>query len=58
MGMILLPISQFSKVGTWGNWNIEGRIFGFIMCKKQTMDNKSFYKEMQNDPRSTDEYIF
>ena len=28
------------------------------MQKKQAMGDKSFYKEMQNDPRSTDEYIF
>ena len=26
--------------------------------KKQAMGDRSFYKEMQNDPRSTDEYIF
>lgn len=30
----------------------------YLMCKKQAMGDKSFYKEMQNDPRSSDEYIF
>ncbi|MFL0194832.1 phage terminase large subunit [Clostridium sp. WILCCON 0269] len=30
----------------------------YLMCKKQSMGEKSFYKEMQNDPRSTDDYIF
>lgn len=30
----------------------------YLMCKKQSMGDKSFYKELQNDPRSTDEYIF
>lgn len=30
----------------------------YLMCKKQSMGDKSFYKEMQNDPRSTDDYIF
>ncbi|KPV56960.1 hypothetical protein QJ48_24800 [Paenibacillus sp. A3] len=30
----------------------------YLMCKKQAMGEKSFYKELQNDPRSTDEYIF
>lgn len=30
----------------------------YLMCKKQAMGEKSFYKEMQNDPRSTDDYIF
>jgi hypothetical protein len=30
----------------------------YLMCKKQAMGDKSFYKEMQNDPRSTDDYIF
>ena len=30
----------------------------YLMCKKQAMGDKSFYKELQNDPRSTDEYIF
>ena len=30
----------------------------YLMCKKQSMGDRSFYKEMQNDPRSSDEYIF
>ncbi|MDD4690540.1 MAG: phage terminase large subunit, partial [Eubacteriales bacterium] len=30
----------------------------YLMCKKQAMGDKSFYKEMQNSPRSTDDYIF
>ncbi|MCC3382245.1 hypothetical protein JO375_23345 [Paenibacillus sp. UY79] len=30
----------------------------YLMCKKQAMGEKSFYKELQNHPRSTDEYIF
>jgi len=30
----------------------------YLMCKRQAMGDKSFYKEMQNDPRSTDDYIF
>lgn len=30
----------------------------YLMCKKQAMGEKSFYKELQNDPRSTDDYIF
>ena len=30
----------------------------YLMCKKQSMGDKSFYKELQNDPRSTDDYIF
>lgn len=30
----------------------------YLMCKKQAMGDKSFYKEMQNDPRSSDDYIF
>ncbi|MDY4785113.1 phage terminase large subunit [Pygmaiobacter massiliensis] len=30
----------------------------YLMCKKQAMGDKSFYKELQNDPRSTDDYIF
>ncbi len=30
----------------------------YLMCKKQSMGDKSFHKEMQNDPRSSDEYIF
>jgi predicted phage terminase large subunit-like protein len=30
----------------------------YLMCKKQAMGEKSFFKEMQNDPRSTDDYIF
>lgn len=30
----------------------------YLMCKKQSMGEKSFYKELQNDPRSTDDYIF
>lgn len=30
----------------------------YLMCKKQSMGDKSFYKELQNDPRSTDDYVF
>jgi predicted phage terminase large subunit-like protein len=30
----------------------------YLMCKKESMGDKSFYKEMQNDPRSTDDYVF
>ncbi|MEA5085156.1 MAG: hypothetical protein VB018_13560 [Lachnospiraceae bacterium] len=30
----------------------------YLMCKKQAMGEKSFFKELQNDPRSTDDYIF
>jgi len=30
----------------------------YLMCKKQSMGSKSFLKELQNDPRSTDDYIF
>ena len=30
----------------------------YLMCKKQAMGDKSFFKELQNDPRSTDDYIF
>lgn len=30
----------------------------YLMCKKQSMGDKSFMKELQNDPRSTDDYIF
>jgi len=30
----------------------------YLICKKQAMGDKSFYKELQNDPRSTDDYIF
>lgn len=30
----------------------------YLMCKKQAMGDKAFFKELQNDPRSTDEYIF
>jgi predicted phage terminase large subunit-like protein len=30
----------------------------YLMCKKQAMGEKSFCKELQNDPRSTDDYIF
>lgn len=30
----------------------------YLMCKKQSMGEKSFFKELQNDPRSTDDYIF
>ncbi len=30
----------------------------YLMTKKQAMGDRSFYKEMQNDPRSSDEYIF
>lgn len=38
-------------------WN-EYLDYYYLMCKKQAMGDKSFYKEMQNDPRSTDDYIF
>lgn len=30
----------------------------YLMCKKLSMGDKSFYKELQNDPRSTDDYVF
>lgn len=30
----------------------------YLMCKKQAMGENSFYKELQNNPRSTDDYIF
>ena len=30
----------------------------YLMCKKQAMGDKAFFKELQNDPRSTDDYIF
>lgn len=30
----------------------------YLMCKKQAMGDKSFFKELQNDPRNTDDYIF
>ncbi|WP_025677042.1 hypothetical protein [Paenibacillus polymyxa] len=30
----------------------------YLICKKQAMGEKSFYKELQNDSRSTDDYIF
>lgn len=30
----------------------------YLMCKKQSMGWRSFMKELQNDPRSTDDYIF
>lgn len=30
----------------------------YLMTKKQAMGDRSFYKELQNDPRSSDEYIF
>lgn len=30
----------------------------YLMCKRQSMGEKSFQKELQNDPRSTDDYIF
>lgn len=30
----------------------------YLMCKKQAMGDKAFYKELQNDPRSTSDYIF
>lgn len=43
--------------GTEILWN-EYLDYYYLMCKKQAMGDKSFYKEMQNDPRSTDEYIF
>lgn len=32
--------------------------YNYLMCKKQAMGDKSFFKELQNDPRSTDDYIF
>ena len=43
--------------GTTVLWN-EYLDYYYLMCKKQAMGDKSFYKELQNDPRSTDEYIF
>lgn len=43
--------------GTEILWN-EYLDYYYLMQKKQAMGDKSFYKEMQNDPRSTDEYIF
>jgi hypothetical protein len=43
--------------GTEILWN-EYLDYYYLMCKKQAMGEKSFYKELQNDPRSTDEYIF
>ena len=43
--------------GTCVLWN-EYLDYYYLMCKKQAMGDKSFYKELQNDPRSTDEYIF
>lgn len=30
----------------------------YLMCKRQAMGFNSFQKELQNDPRSTDDYIF
>ncbi|AOZ75743.1 hypothetical protein AC231_04745 [Clostridium pasteurianum] len=30
----------------------------YLMCKKQAMGENSFHKELQNNPRSTDDYIF
>jgi hypothetical protein len=30
----------------------------YLMCKRQAMGINSFQKELQNDPRSTDDYIF
>jgi len=30
----------------------------YLMCKKMSMGIKSFMKELQNDPRATDDYIF
>lgn len=44
-------------LGTGILWN-EYLDYYYLMCKKQAMGDRSFYKEMQNDPRSTDEYIF
>ncbi len=38
-------------------WN-EYLDYYYLMCKKQAMGDRSFYKEMQNDPRSSDEYVF
>jgi len=32
--------------------------YHYLMRKKQAMGDKSFYKEMQNDPKSTDDYVF
>ena len=43
--------------GTEILWN-EYLNYYYLMCKKQSMGDKSFYKELQNDPRSTDDYIF
>ncbi|EHS59032.1 hypothetical protein [Paenibacillus sp. Aloe-11] len=43
--------------GTEILWN-EYLDYYYLMCKKQAMGEKSLYKELQNDPRSTDEYIF
>lgn len=43
--------------GTEILWN-EYLDYYYLMCKKQAMGDKSFHKEMQNDPRSTDDYIF
>lgn len=43
--------------GTEILWN-EYLDYYYLMQKKQAMGDKSFYKEMQNDPRSTDDYIF
>ena len=30
----------------------------YLMCKKQSMGDKSFYKELQNGSRSTEETVF
>jgi len=38
-------------------WN-EYLDYYYLMCKKQAMGDRSFFKEMQNDPRSSDEYVF
>jgi hypothetical protein len=43
--------------GTCALWN-EYLNYHYLMCKKQSMGDKCFYKELQNDPRFTDEYIF
>ena len=43
--------------GTEILWN-EYLDYYYLMCKMQQMGEKSFQKEYQNDPRSTDDYIF
>ena len=43
--------------GTEILWN-EYLDYYYLMCKQQSMGIKSFQKEFQNDPRSTDDYIF